>query len=91
MIFVCHTEPGAGESGWMYSLPGEEGSALPVTTHSELWNLYIFSATGTMSMVMMYLASGSRLATLILMTGNILLQWEMNIQLNPAQNEHSSE
>ena len=78
MICFSHTEPGAGESGWMYSLPGEVGSTVPVTTHSESWNMYLLSATGTMSMVMMYLASGSRLATLILMTGNILLQWQRN-------------
>ena len=67
------TDPLAGLSGWTYNLPGSAGSALPVTTHSESWNLYLLSPTGTMSITMIYLESGSRPDTLILMTGNILL------------------
>ena len=68
------TAPVAGESGWTYNLPGRCGSALPVTTHSESWNLYLLSSKATMSMTIMYLVSGSSPDTLILITGNILLQ-----------------
>ena len=75
MICFSHDAPVAGLSGWTKSRPFSDpmGSALPVTTHSESWNLYLLSPTGTISMTTAYNASGSRHDMLTLTTGNILL------------------
>lgn len=75
-LIVCliHCAPLDGPSGWTYKRPGRWGSALPATVHSELWNLYRLSSTGTISITRMYFSFGFSPEMLILMTGNIRLK-----------------
>lgn len=72
--FCIQCSPVAGESGWMYILFGISGSALPATIHLELWNLYLQSSTGTMSIRRIYFALLSSPDSFVLYAGNILLQ-----------------
>ena len=87
-VIICFSQdaPVAGLSGWTKSLPFSEpiGSALPVTTHSESWNLYLLSPTGTISITTAYSASGSRPDMLTFTTGNILLQERESILVQLA-------
>lgn len=70
-----HTVPVEGLSGCTYNRPLSLpiGSAFPVITHSESWNLYLLSPTGTISITMAYLWLGLSPDTLTFTTGNILL------------------
>ena len=72
-IFCSHCSPEAGESGWTYSRLGISGSALPATVHLPLWNLYLLSSIGTMSIMRMYFDFLSSPFRRILKAGNILL------------------
>lgn len=77
-LIVCriHCAPLDGPSGCTYKRPGRWGSALPATVHSELWNLYRLSSTGTISITRMYFSFGFNPEMLILITGNIRLMWK---------------
>lgn len=73
IICFIHVLPGAGESGCKCMRGGDTGSALPATTQLELWNEYRYrlSSTGTKSIIMMYIAVGSRPQTRTWNVGNM--------------------
>lgn len=68
--------PVNGESGWVYSLCGAGGSALPATNHDERWYAYRYRllSTGTMSMSTAYRWSARSPVNDTLTVGNILLR-----------------
>ena len=68
-----HCDPVPGESGWTKILVGIRGSALPVTDHSELWNLYLLSSAGMLSNTKTYSSFGFKPLMFTLITGNMRL------------------
>lgn len=70
---LIHWEPVPGESGWTKILVGISGSALPVTDHSELWNLYLLSSAAMRSKTKTYSSLGFKPLILTLITGNMRL------------------
>ena len=71
-----HCDPVPGESGWTKILVGMRGSALPVTDHSELWNLYLLSSAGMLSNTKTYSSFGFKPLMFTLITGNMRLKEE---------------
>lgn len=87
---LIHCDPVPGESGWTKILVGINGSALPVTDHSELWNLYLLSSAGMMSKTKTYSSLGFKPLMFTRITGNIRLLRENEIKYswktNPCVN-----